>query len=362
MRTLALTGLCLLTGCWDFDALTGGPGKQDGGGDLATPNGCVPQLGSEAEDCSDGIDNDLDCKKDCEDTDCAGNFACIVTGATLKGYGDMTRDLVTACVQPRQTLDLKQDLMLSNSCTGCLCGPTPVAQCSTTVYRYATAASCPAGTETQKVTLTSTAGSPGCTLIDTMATTDAFKVDATKTTCPTAAGTGVPGANTWGKSYRMCMVNSAGSTCKALDCLKPLGNCLVFAVNDPATFTCPAGYASTPKNPWYTSAIDKRSCQCSCDPTAASCGLAGRAELTEATQCPPAGTAKKGAIPADGTCIANSALGLGGMTLAKTTTLSATPACMPNSAVSTTNVDKAVMDGQIKYSDAYTLCCQMALP
>lgn len=107
------------------------------------------------------------------------------------------------------------------------------------------------------MTLTSTAGSPGCTLIDTMATTDAFKVDATKTTCPTAAGTGVPGANTWGKSYRMCMVNSAGSTCKALDCLKPLGNCLVFTVNDPAAFTCPAGYASTPKNPLEHRQIDE---------------------------------------------------------------------------------------------------------
>lgn len=69
----------------------------------------------------------------------------------------------------------------------------------------------------------------------------------------------------------------------------------------------------------------------------------------------------KRTIPGDGTCIANSALGLGGMTLAKTTTLSATPACMPTTR-STTNVDKPVMDGQDQYSDAYTLCCQMALP
>ncbi len=343
-----------LTSCWDFSALNAtNSNNSDGGGvDMYY---CDKSPLSVAEDCIDGIDNNDDCRTDCEDPQCAtSHLKCVDPTNQIIGYGSKIQ-MSGSCPGAQATTAINQNLTLNGNCsTGCACQANTNWRCSSTLRVSNTQADCMNNIERGNAALLSGAGaSPlnDCDMIPgTPAVTDYFKIDNITSMCPVDTNSRGTLAASWASQQKLCSTAPTPTTCQTISCMAAAGQCIAFNGTDA---TCPSPFVF--KEIWYRGYSDNRSCTCSCGAGAGSCTIAGtQAQFTDSATCMTGGGVKTSAATMTNMCIQ---AGLAMMTPAAAFSFQARPVCAA-SGTAPTDLAAEIAAGRVTLNNPITLCCQ----
>lgn len=358
LRLVSVVPVFALMSCWDFSALnaTNTPQFSDGGEpDMYF---CDKSPLSIAEDCTDGIDNNDDCRTDCADPQCATtHLKCVDPTNQIVGYGSKIQ-MAMNCPGAQTTTAINQNLALNGTCTGCACQVNTNWRCNSTLHVFDDVNKCNGNMErgTAATLSSGVAATPlnDCDAVNaTAATTDYFKIDAISSTCPVdTAQPGTKQASSWGNSQKFCSTAPTPTTCQTIACMAAAGNCIAFNGN---MASCPSPFAF--KEVWYRGYTDNRVCTCSCAASAGSCAInAGQAQFTTATAptCMGAGAMTNNATQT-ATCVQ---AGILGNTLAANAfSFQARPMCAA-SGTAPTDLAAEMGAGRVTLNNPITLCCQ----
>lgn len=346
--------LVALTSCWDFAALNATNNVNTDGGTVDMYY-CDKSPLSIAEDCTDGIDNNDDCRIDCEDPQCAtSHLKCVDPTNQIIGYGSKIA-AASMCPGSQTATAINQNLTLNGNCsTGCACQANSNWRCSSTLHVSNTQADCMANVERGNVALLSGAGATplnDCDAIPgTPAATDYFKIDNIVSNCPVDAASRGTLAAGWANSQKFCSTAPTQTTCQTIACMAAAGNCIAFNGN---TATCPAPFAF--KEVWYRSYTDNRACTCTCSASGGSCAISGtQAQFTDSMTCMTGGMVKTNPATMTNMCIAANLMG---MTPAAAFSFQARPACAP-AGTAPTDLATEMTAGRVTLNSPITLCCQ----
>lgn len=286
-ESLSLVLLLSLVGCWDFDALLPTASQ-----DMASPPVMTDMSDKDlqcqrnplVEDCSNGIDDNGDCRVDCEDDDCKRSDACKITsyGELKTSTGVVTAPTCAAGQTPSGSVLYQGIDGSSKVCTGCDCN-TPT--CSVPKVQSFASNACTAGTGT---TVAQNLATGACVNTNPMPAAGAFfYVDAPKAACtPKAAAGAITPA--FQQRAQLCQAQAMAG-CQFLDCLTPTAFaklCLTFAT-DPKY--CPAPFTQRVTN-WQRTYNDARTCACSCTAPPAGMDCAGIVTAYSVAACGMAAT------------------------------------------------------------------------
>lgn len=268
-RGLPLCLVVALAGCWDFDALvpatstdlTSPPEVMD----LSTPD-LQCQRNPLKEDCSNGVDDNGDCRVDCEDEDCKRDAACKIASLGLLTTSAGATAPACAAGQTASGAVLYQGIAVPNpACTGCDCNnPT----CSVPKVSAFPNNQCAAGMGTQVAQNLATgacvATSPA------PAAGSFFYVDAPRQACTpkAAAGTVAPA---YQQRAQLCQPGGV-MTCPYLDCVTPPAGMKLCLAFDREPKYCPPPFSQRVTS-WQGKYNDARTCACACTPPAAECTM-----------------------------------------------------------------------------------------
>lgn len=353
LRLASAVPIFALMSCWDFSALnaTNTPQFSDGG--EVDMYFCDKSPLSIAEDCTDGIDNNDDCRTDCEDPQCATtHLKCVDPTNQIIGYGNKIQ-AANSCPGSQTTTNINQNLTLAGDCsTGCACQTNTNWRCGSTLHVYDDMAKCMGNMERGNASLLSGAGSMNdCDPITaTAAATDYFKIDAITSTCPLdTTKTGTKSA-AWGNSQKFCSTTPTTTTCQTIACMAAAGNCIAFNGN---MASCPSPFAF--KEVWYRNYTDNRTCTCSCAASGGSCSIAtNQAQFTDSLTCMTGGIIKTANATQTAACVQ---AGLVGGTPAVAFSFQARPMCA-SSGTAPTDLAAEMTAGRVSLTNPITLCCQ----
>lgn len=345
--------LLALGGCWDFAALNATNSRVDGGGE--DMYFCDKSPLSVAEDCTDGIDNNDDCRTDCEDPQCATtHLKCVDPMNQIIGYGSKIQ-MAAMCPGAQSTTAINQNLSLNGNCsTGCACQANSNWRCSSTLHVSNTQADCMNNIERGNAALLSGAGGTplnDCDAIPgTAAVTDYFKIDNIVSQCPVDTASRGTLAASWGSQQKFCSTAPSETTCQTISCMAMNAQCIAF---NGTSATCPSPFAF--KEIWYRGYTDNRTCTCACGAGANSCSIAmTQAQFMESATCMTGGMLKTSAATMTAMCIqANLAM----MTPAAGFSFQARPVCTP-SGTAPTDLATETTAGRVTLNNPITLCCQ----
>lgn len=356
MRRFSLVSLCALLGCWDFAALNATNTAPTDGSNVDSYF-CDKTLTTTVEDCTNGIDDNDDCRVDCDDPTCAGHVKCFDPNNKLLGYGNKVATNVT-CPGTQTTTAINQNLQLSADCSaGCACQTGTAQTCASKLHWFggATAqADCMGNTNEvgNANLLSSNGGTPtnDCDAITMPATTNYFKLDAITSTCPVDATKKGTNVASWQTQSKLCSTAVTPTTCQDLKCMASVGNCVAYGGDYP---TCPSMFPF--RSLWYTGYTDTRTCTCSCAAGAGSCAVSGtQALFTDSTSCPVGGNPKTSALTATAMCVQSNIMT--NTVAAGTLTFQARPVCQA-SGTAPTDIAAETAAGRIATTGPVTLCC-----
>lgn len=356
LRLVSVVPVFALMSCWDFSALnaTNTPQFPDGG--EVDMYFCDKSPLSIAEDCTDGIDNNDDCRTDCEDPQCqTTHLKCVDPNNQIIGYGNKIQAAMT-CPGSQTTNSINQNLSLAADCSnGCACQANTTWRCNSTLHVFDDMAKCMGNMERGNASLSSgVAATPlnDCDPITaTPAITDYFKIDAINSLCPLdTTKTGTKQAS-WGNSQKFCSTTPTPTTCQTMACMAAAGNCIAFNGN---MASCPSPFSF--KEVWYRGYSDNRACTCSCGAGAGSCSIsAGQAQFTDSMTCGTGGGVKTANATQTAACVQG---GISTNTVAAAAlSFQARPICA-SSGVAPTDLATEMAAGRVTLNNPITLCCQ----
>lgn len=343
---LPLVPLAMLSGCWDFQALTQNTpiDSPDGFSRLPDLSICEKSQLPLAEICGNGIDDNENCATDCEDPQCSDAVDCN-GGTSFLGYGKLFDDKNATCGNGQTGLPAKQNPVLSGDCSSG-CGCKSGAECTSTLRWFNDKTSCDAknGEVGNLAVKTSTAMQCAATGL-----TDQklyFRVDPSKNTCAVdTAKTGNLGSS-WMTDKKLCVDKVP---CTTFSCMKNAGATHIVFDGDKAT--CPPAYPV--RAVYYQGLDDKRTCACGCNGAAGTCTLANTgadANLHTKTNCGGGGDVATNLTAAD-TCVQSAA----GATAAASFFYKPAVACTATG-TAPTDVPTALGNGQLTLKTAMTVC------
>jgi hypothetical protein len=355
LRLVSVVPVFALMSCWDFSALnaTNTPQFSDGG--EADMYFCDKSPLSIAEDCTDGIDNNDDCRTDCEDPQCqTTHLKCVDPNNQIIGYGNKIQ-AANNCVGSQTSTSINQHLSLTADCSnGCSCQANTAWRCNSTLRVFDDMAKCMGNMERGNTPLASgIAATPlnDCKVVPpTAAMGDYFKLDAVNSLCP--LDTTKPGMKqaSWGNSQKFCSTTPTPTTCQTMACMAAAGNCIAFNGN---MASCPSPFAF--KEVWYRSYTDNRVCTCSCAAGGGSCVInTNQAQLTTSATCGTGGGVQTSNVTQAAVCVPS---GLGGGNTAAAMSFQARPICAA-SGVAPTDLATEMAAGRVTLNNPITLCCQ----
>lgn len=355
LRLVSVVPVFALMSCWDFSALnaTNTPQFSDGG--EVDMYFCDKSPLSIAEDCTDGIDNNDDCRTDCEDPQCSTtHLKCVDPNNQIIGYGSKIQTTLN-CPGSQTTTAINQNLALNGNCsTGCACQANTNWRCSSTLRAYDDMAKCMGNMERGNAMLISGAGASPLNDCDGIpavaAATDYYKIDAISSACP--LDTTKPGTlqAAWGNSQKFCSTTPTPTTCQTIACMAAAGNCIAFNGN---MASCPAPFAF--KEVWYRNYTDNRTCTCNCAAGAGSCAIgAAQAQFTTSAMCMTGGGVMTANATQTAACVQS---GLGAGTAAAAFSFQARPICAA-SGTAPTDLAAEMSAGRVTLNNPITLCCQ----
>lgn len=337
-------GIAILAaaGCPDFASLQAGHDF-----DAVDMYHCESMRNALAEDCSNGIDDNGDCLVDCDDPQCQDEISCLDRGGQFIGYGSRrAKDFLCSTLSGAQiSTDLKQDLVLSPSCTGCSCAST--ASCSSTLHWYGNQSDCLAKAN-ELGSVNSTSGNTGasCWGISPSSASYAYRLDVITASCP--VDTSQPGKpqSAWNNELRLCVQRDA---CSTLSCMLSTGaTCLGFTGD---FRECPPQFPV--KASWFQSVADNRPCTCQCQGQSSSCSItAAQAQLTDSSTCTSGGRTAN--LTQTGTCTLPTLQPSPGVPAALL--FSARPMCQAFGSASTALAD-LLNAGTVSLNSPITTCC-----
>jgi hypothetical protein len=247
---------------------TGGASTTGGAGGSG---GALPDAGGgecvfvSAEDCFNGIDDDCNGLTDAADPACASSTECVPAAAGFTMGILLDADEACPAAYAAAPLDLNRALDAGGGCTGCSC--TATVQCSTKVYRYATATDCNNDGDLTGGTYIGDIGPVNMCLSATplLQSGQAFRVEPYETHNGPCVAQGSPTLEdpSWGASRRFCGTNLVGAGCGPGNVAVPVTGerrCVVQLGSQ----SCPVGYLPE-QNPWYLDYDDQRGCgPCGC--------------------------------------------------------------------------------------------------
>lgn len=344
--------LFALSSCWDFAALNATASSSDGGVDMYF---CDKSPLPVVEDCTDGVDNNDDCRTDCDDPQCATtHLGCVDPMRQIIGYGSKI-GMAAMCPGTQTATAINRNLSLNGNCSmGCACQATGNWRCSSNLHVSNTQADCMADVRRGSVALLSGAGGTPLNDCDavpaTAAVTDYFKIDNIMSVCPVDAASRGTLAASWGSQQQFCSTTPSATTCDTVECMAKNGQCIAF---NGTSATCPTPFVF--KEIWYRSYTDNRTCVCSCGTGANSCSIAGtQAQFTDSVMCMTGGGVKTSPATMTNTCVqANLAM----MTPAAAFSFQARPVCVA-AGIAANDLTTEVTAGRVTLNGPITLCCQ----
>lgn len=355
LRLVSFAPMFALMSCWDFSALNATNNNPAFDGGEVDMYFCDKSPLSIAEDCTDGIDNNDDCRTDCADPQCATtHLKCVDPTNQIIGYGSKIQ-MAASCPGSQTTTGINQNLTLNGNCsTGCACQANSNWRCSSTLHVFNTMALCMADTERGNAALLSGAGATPLNDCDavtaTPAATDYFKIDAIASNCPLDTTRNGTLAAAWNTSQKFCSTAPTPTTCQTVACMAAAGNCI--AVNG-ATASCPSPFAF--KEVWYRGFTDSRTCTCSCAAGAGSCSISGtQAQFTDSLTCMTGGAIKTAPVTQTAACVQG---GLSGGSAATALSFQARPVCAA-AGTAPTDLAAEMGAGRVSLNNPITLCCQ----
>ena len=355
LRLASAVPIFALMSCWDFTALnaTNTPQFSDGG--EVDMYFCDKSPLSIAEDCTDGIDNNDDCRTDCEDPQCATtHLKCVDPTNQIIGYGNKIQ-ATNNCPGSQTTTSINQNLALAGDCsTGCACQTNTNWRCGSTLHvsrrpgqvhgqygaRQRLASKWRRHLAAQRLRRHYRHRGGDGLLQDRR-----HHLDLSGRHHQDGHQVRPRGATRRSSARRRRRPPPARRSL----CMAAAGNCIAFNGN---MASCPSPFAF--KEVWYRNYTDNRTCTCSCAAGAGSCVInGGQAQFTDSMMCMTGGGE-------DRQCHADCSLrasGSGRRHAAAAFSFQARPACA-SSGTAPTDLAAEMTAGRVSLNNPITLCCQ----